>query len=120
MKRLIFTLCAIVAVTGCAPTTPDPDPVPALLAKFEAEGAVRDSMMAEGRGKIRACQDAVNRLRIGTGVKEALALPCKPDRINVTETASGRRDQWVYSEYHNGFSSYLYFTNGVLVAKQVD
>jgi hypothetical protein len=128
MRRFIFTLCAATAaVTGCAPAGPDPVVVSAEVAKVEAEWAAKDaerqSQMAEGRRKIRACQDAMARLKIGAGADAVVAtLPpgphCRPDRINRTETAAGFRDQWVYSEYHNDFSSYLYFTNGVLVAKQ--
>jgi hypothetical protein len=118
MRRLIFTLCAIGAVAGCAPTGPDP----ALLqrrAEIVQELAKLDSIEADQKRKKRACRDAVDHLKIGTGADAVLRiLPCKPDSMNTTETAAGRRDQLVF-EFGGGVSSYLYFTNGVLVAKQL-
>ena len=111
----ILTLC--VAAVGCAP---DPAPEPTLqfdAEAFKAASAARWAQFNEGLRKKEACMIAAAHLKIGTGADAAVrTLPCEPDRVNRTETASGFRDQWVFE--FGRISYYLYFTNGVLVAKQ--
>jgi hypothetical protein len=129
LPALPFALCAVAAVAGCAPKA-DLEPSieerardPAALAAVAERRAEEEATVArlraeidEGYRKIGACMDAVKRLKIGTGEDAANALTCK-HKVNRTETASGYRDQWVF-HFADGLSYYLYFTNGVLVAKQ--
>lgn len=61
-----------------------------------------------------ACQIiAAGKVTVGMDEEQAKAAWGTPDDINRTTTAAGTREQWVY-----GYSSYLYFDNGVLTSIQ--
>lgn len=50
--------------------------------------------------RLHECIDAFYRLRIGHTEGHVRALmPCEPDRINTTETARGRSEQWVFGSW---------------------
>lgn len=52
-------------------------------------------------------------LKIGASPMVAIAIMGEPKSVNVTQTAYGRSEQWVY-----GLGTYLYFDNGVLTGYQ--
>lgn len=84
---------------------------------MQERSAVRDAERREELARIKAEEaDRKKRpsARLGMSKKEVLGTRWgKPDSINVTQTARGTREQWVY-----GYGNYLYFENGVLTGAQ--
>lgn len=80
-----------------------------------------DQMIARGReAEARQAAEAAERAkrpppRIGMSKRQVIERTSwgAPDSVNMTQTARGMREQWVY-----GLGMYLYFDNGILTGIQ--
>lgn len=76
--------------------------------------AVRAACSKHSEWDIEDCQTMDKKqVSIGMTSEQAILSWGKPDRINSTVLAGGRRDQWVYGE-----NSYLYVDNAVVKSIQ--
>ena len=71
LRYFLVLVCVFLSVTGCA----------------------------TGREAVNTIDSRLTQLRIGMTKSEVVALIGKPTIINTTITASGKHEQWVYSEW---------------------
>jgi len=120
MKSRFSILAATVAicVTGCYDRFAAFDAIEAQYKRetnrIQAEYQATTARLAE---ESEACLAAISAMRIGSGTEVTQTLPYKEDKINTTETGDATLDQWVYRTTIG--DAYLYFRNGLLVAKQL-
>ena len=119
MKTLsILAAAATICVAGCYDQFARSDAIEAEYQRetqrINAEYLATSQRLAE---ESQACLAAISTLKIGSEVEVTQTLPCREDKINTTETGDGTLDQWVYRTTIG--DAYLYFRNGLLVAKQL-
>jgi hypothetical protein len=120
MNRTLSIVAAAVTicVPGCYDRFARSDAVEAEYQRetqgINAEYLATSQRLAE---ESEACLAAISALKIGSTVDVTQTLPCREDKINTTETGDGTLDQWVHRTTIGG--AYLYFRNGLLVAKQL-
>lgn len=119
MKSTFFVLAiaATICVAGCYDQFARSDAIEAEyqreMHRINAEHLATSQRLAE---ESEACLAAIS-AKIGSGVEVTRTLPCREDKINTTETGDATLDQWVYRTTIG--DAYLYFRNGLLVAKQL-
>jgi hypothetical protein len=87
-------------------------------ANFDAgERRDREWMAKQQALKAKNCTGGI--LAIGGSKMDAIHAWCYPWSVNTSESASSKREQWVYRhDMFGDHEGYLYFENGVLVAIQ--
>jgi hypothetical protein len=131
MKALwvVVAAAAIVTIPAC---TALQDRENAALDRIEQEHQARVASLQRDyeraqsqQKKDAACIASFPLLKIGDDFRSVQrAMPCKPDKVNSTETGRTYSEQWVFEfEGVPGLMSdsyaYLYFDNGRLVGKQM-
>lgn len=113
MGMLLLAACGLaprVADDPAINTSAFNDVVERRKAEILAEEKARDARIAAGK--------AVCAKKGGVGIgmtKEQVYASCwgKPEKVNVTTTAGGDHEQWVYPGYQ-----YVYLSNGVVTSIQ--
>lgn len=103
---------AIVAALAASPALADQ----AAADRYIQEQWAQIAAMRAANAKIEAVRESAcpgRKVKLGMAPADVRACWGKPNRVNLTITASRRHEQWVY-----GVGQYLYFDDGIVTAVQ--